>query len=186
MSRRTRIGIVIAVVLIGGFIAWMIYVNRGNMMDVKVASANGSNYSLELPPDMKHAQYNGNASFQYHSDALDISYLIIDDSKEKIASFGLDYDLDTYMKIATRTLDSAGLYVNSSITINDVKALQATIQGTRDTIANTYILTTVETERYYYQLVCWTPTAKFDVNKPAMEAMINSFREENPQPKEAE
>lgn len=179
---RARIGILIALLLIGGLVAWMIYINSDNMLDVKVASSNGSNYSLELPPDMEPAYFNDNASFQYHGIDSSYSFMIIDDSKEKIASFGLDYDLDTYMKIATRSLDSAGMYVNTKIEVNGMPALQATIKGKRDGAETTFILTCVETPRFYYQLVCWTPTAKYEINKPVLEAMINSFREENPQP----
>lgn len=179
---RKRVGIIIALLLIAGLVAWLIYSNRNNMMRAMIDSANGSHYSLILPPGMKPAHFNDNASFQYHSDEGNYSFMVIDDSKEKIASFGLDYDLDIYMKIATRSLDSAGMYVNSSTTINEMKALQATIKGTRDGAATTFILTTVETPRFYYQLVCWTPSDKFEMNKPKLEAIISSFREENPQP----
>lgn len=179
---RTRLGILIGLLLIGGFIAWMIYSNSGNMMDVSVASSNGSNYTLQVPPEMKHQYFNDNASFQYHSEESEISFMVIDDTKEKIASFGLDYDLDTYMKIATRSLDSAGMYVNSKIEISKMPALQATIKGKREGKETTYILTCVETSRCYYQLVAWSPSERFDVNKPAMEAMISSFKEVNLQP----
>jgi hypothetical protein len=182
MSRRVRLVLLLVLLLAGGVIAWMIWLYRNEPLKVAVDSSNGSNYYLEVPPDMKSAYYNDNASFQYHSDADNITVMVIDDSKEKIASFGLDYDLDTYMKIATRSLDSAGMYVNSSITLNDVNALQATIKGTREGEPSTFILTAIETPSFYYQLVCWTPTDKFEVNKPKMEAIISSFHEENPQP----
>lgn len=175
---RTRIGLLIAVFLIAGLVVWIIYSSGNEMMKAAIASSNGSNYTLELPQDMKPANFNDNASFQYRSESGDYSFMIIDDSKEKIASYGLDYDLDTYLKIATRTLDSAGLYVNTSITINEVKALQATIKGKREGAPTTFILTCVETPRYYYQLVCWTPESKFEANKSVMESIINSFKEE--------
>lgn len=174
---RTRIGLVIAVLLIAGLVAWLVFDSRNNMMKAAIASSNGSNFSLELPQDMQPANFNENASFQYKSETGDYSFLVIDDSKEKIASYGLDYDLETYMKIATRTLDSAGLYVNSSTTVNDMKALQATIKGKKDGVATTFILTCVETPTFYYQLVCWTTEAKFETNKPTLDAMINSFVE---------
>lgn len=179
---RNRLLVLIAFLLLAGAVAWMIWMHRNDTMKVSVDSSNGSNYYLEVPPDMQPAYYNDNASFQYHSEADEITVMVIDDSKEKIASFGLDYDLDTYMKIATRSLDSAGMYVNSSITVNDVKALQATIKGAREGKPYTFVLTAIETPSFYYQLVCWTPTGKFDRNKAKIDAIISSFREENPQP----
>lgn len=179
---RARIGILFALLLIVGLIGWLIYMNSGNLMDVKVASSNGSNYSLQVPPEMKPGYFNDNASFQYTNETANYSFMVIDDSKEKIASFGLDYDLDTYMKIATRSLDSAGMYVNTKIEVSKMPALQATIKGKRDGAETTFILTCVETPRFYYQLVCWSPSDKFELNKPALEGIINSFTEENPQP----
>ncbi|HTF04472.1 MAG TPA: hypothetical protein VK826_10615 [Bacteroidia bacterium] len=179
---RTRAGLLILALLLAGFVVWLIFDSRNNMMKAAVASSNGSNYSLELRPDLEPAYFNDNASLQYHSETEDYSVMVIDDSKEKIASFGLDYDLDTYMKIATRTLDSAGMYVNATIAVNDVKALQATIKGKRDGVPTTFVLTCIETPHFYYQLVCWTPTDKFGVNREKMDAIIASFTEENPQP----
>lgn len=174
---RTRIGLFIAVLLVAGLVTWLIIDSRASVMKAAIASSNGSNYTLELPQDMKPANFNDNASFQYRSESGDYSFMIIDDSKEKIASYGLDYDLETYMKIATRTLDSTGLYVNATVEVNDMKAMQATIKGKKDGVATTFILTCVETPRYYYQLVCWTPESKFEANKSTLEGIINSFTE---------
>ena len=94
---------------------------------------------------MEPANLNDNASFQYQSKIGEYSFVILDDSKEKIAAFGLDYDLETYMKIATRTLDSAGLYVNTKSEVDKHPALQATIKGKKDGVPTTFILTCVET-----------------------------------------
>ena len=155
------------------------------MKTVRADSASGSHYVLEVAPDMESSYFgNDNAAFQFTSEKDGYSMMVIDDSKEKIASFGLDYDLDTYMKIATRSLDSAGLYVNAKIEVNGQQALQATVQGKRDGVATTFILTCVETPTFYYQLVCWSAADKFEANKPKLEALINSFKEENPQPVE--
>jgi hypothetical protein len=183
MSSRTRIGILIAMLLLAGFLVWLAFFYEDDLVRADVESAGGATYSLVIPPDMEAAYFNNdNAAFQYHSEAGNYSMMVIDDSKEKIASFGLDYDLDTYMKIATRALDSAGMYVNTKMEVNGMDALQATIQGTRDGVATAFILTCVETPTFYYQLICWTPADRYEANKAAMDDMIESFREENPQP----
>ncbi len=184
MSRK-RIGLLIAIFLLAGFLVWLVFFRQDGMKNVRADSASGAHYSLEVPPDMEPTYFNNdNAAFQFTSEKSGYSMMVIDDSKERIASFGLDYDLETYMKIATRTLDSAGLYVNSTIDVNGGKALQATVQGKRDGVATTFILTCVETQAFYYQLVCWSPNDKFEANKPTLEGLINSFKEENPQPVE--
>ena len=174
---RTRIGILIAVLLVAGAFLWLYLSSANNKMKAAIASSNGSNYTLELPQDMQPANFNADASFQYRSEAGDYSCIVIDDSKEKIASYGLDYDLETYMKIATRKLDSAGLYVNTSMEVNGMKAMQATIKGKKEGIPTNYILTCIETPSYYYQLVCWSPESKFGTNKDVLESIIQSFTE---------
>ncbi|MFM2017749.1 MAG: hypothetical protein RL007_1405 [Bacteroidota bacterium] len=176
---RTRIGIGLLVLLLTGALAWIIISDRDALLKTSVASANGSNYKLELPADMLPDQLNDNASVQYSDAATGISFFIIDDSKEKIASFGLDYDLETYMKISTRTLDSVGLHVNSRIEIDGHPAMQTEIEGKRKGENCKFILTCVETPTFYYRFVIWSPSDRFESNKGAMEAIIQSFSEEN-------
>jgi len=176
---RTRIGIGLLILLLTGALAWIIILDRDALLKTSVASANGSNYKLELPGDMLPDQLNDNASVQYSDATTGISLFIIDDSKEKIASFGLDYDLETYMKISTRTLDSVGLHVNSRIDIDGHPALQTEIEGKRKSENCKFILTCIETPTFYYRFVVWSPSDRFESNKSAMEAIIQSFSEEN-------
>lgn len=180
---RTRIGILIAMLLLAGFLVWLVFFYKDNLVDAHIESASGAKYMLVIEPEMEPTYFNNdNASFQYTEATKNYSMMVIDDSKEKIASFGLDYDLDTYMKIATRSLDSAGMYVNTKMEVNGKDALQAVVQGKRDGVNTAFILTCVETSSFYYQLICWTPADQYEINKPAMESMIGSFQEENPQP----
>lgn len=176
---RTRIGITVLVLLVAGALAWIILADRDSYLKTSVASANGSNYKLELPGGMLPDQLNDNASIQYSDESSGISFFVIDDSKEKIASFGLDYDLETYMKISTRTLDSTGLHVNSRIEISGQPALQTEIEGLRNKEKCKFILTCIETPTFYYRLVIWSPADKFEANRSQMESIIQSFSEEN-------
>jgi hypothetical protein len=176
---RTRVGLLILFVLVAGVIIWFVIADRNAGIKASVASANGSNYSLQLPGEMIPDNLNDNASIQYSDASSGISFFVIDDSKEKIASFGLDYDLETYMKISTRTLDSAGLHVNSRIEIGKHPALQTEIEGKRTGVNSKFILTCIETPTFYYRLVIWSPAEKFEANKADMLAIIQSFSEEN-------
>lgn len=176
---RTRIGIAVFVLLVAGALSWIIISDGDSRLKTSVASANGSNYKLELPAGMLPDQLNENASIQYSDPSSGIAFFIIDDSKEKIASFGLDYDLETYMKISTRTLDSTGLHVNARIEIGGQPALQTEIEGLRNKEKCRFILSCIETPTFYYRLVIWSPADKFEANKAEMESIIQSFSEEN-------
>lgn len=150
------------------------------MMLADVTSSNGARYSMELPKNFIPANFNDTLpemSLQYENVDDGLHALVIDESKAKIISFGLDYDLDTYMKIATRAQDKDGVYVNKPLTINGNKALQTEINETSNGIKKVYKLTCIETQKFFYQVLIWSEEAKYDSNKDVMDKMINSFRE---------
>lgn len=150
------------------------------MMLASVNSSNGSQYSLELPKNFVPAHFNDTLpemSLQYENADRGLHILVIDESKAKIISFGLDYDLDTYMKIATRAQDEEGVYVNKPVTINGNKALQTEIKEITNAKKQVYKLTCIETQKFFYQVLIWSDEDKYDSNKGDMETMINSFRE---------
>lgn len=155
---------------------WLLAGGSG-YMSADVTSSNGSRYALEIPSSMKPANINDNASLQYEDEARGLYVVVIDESKAKIISFGLDYDLDTYMKIASRTLDSAGLYVNKPVTVNGYKALQTEIKGKSKGQDVVYKLTCLESPKFFYQVLVRSEASKFDSNNRDMEKITNSFKE---------
>jgi hypothetical protein len=180
MQKRKKIlAIIIALVLItAGILFW--HNSRSKMMLANVSSSNGAQYSMELPKSFVPAHFNDTLpemSLQYENADRGLHVLVIDESKAKIISFGLDYDLDTYMKIATRAQDKDGVYVNKPLTINGNKALQTEIKEITNGKKQVYKLTCIETQKFFYQVLVWTDEDKYDSNKDEMEAMINSFKE---------
>lgn len=158
----------------------MLWLMRGpKMMTADVTSSNGARYEMLMPNDMEPSHINDSAaSLEYQNAKRELFIEVIDESKAKIISFGLDYDLETYMKICTRNIDKEGLYVNKPMTINGNKALQTEIKA-----ANSkgklmeYKLTCVETQKFFYQILTWTPEVSFSSNNTDMEKMVNSFKE---------
>ncbi|GAB4131489.1 MAG: hypothetical protein Fur0041_01970 [Bacteroidia bacterium] len=180
-NKKIILSALVIILLAAAAVFWISNMNV-QYMKTEVASSNGSNYELMLPEGMEPAQLNDNASLQYADEKNNLYVIVIDESKEKIVSFGLDYDLDTYMKIASRTLDSAGVFVNKSITINDTKALQTDIGVARKSGNMSYILTCLETKTYFYQLLVWTTTGRLEQNKEKMIHIINTFKETQKKP----
>lgn len=178
-KRRKILAIVIALLLI---VAMTLYWQSlgSKMMLADVTSSNGARYSMELPKNFIPARFNDTLpemSLQYENSDRGLHALVIDESKAKIISFGLDYDLDTYMKIATRAQDKDGVYVNKPLTINGNKALQTEIKETSNGIKKVYKLTCIETQKFFYQVLIWSQEDKFESNKDDMDKMINSFKE---------
>lgn len=178
MKKAGKYILVVAGVI--GFIfgIWWFGFRESGIMQARVLSSAGAQYEINVPGMMHPApQLNENASLQYADANAELYLVIIDDSKDKITSFGLDYDLDTYMKIASRNIDSIGVFVNTKKEINNLPALQTTIirkQGGNET---TYLLTCVESEKFFYQILLWTPTSRLASNREVMESIISSFHE---------
>jgi hypothetical protein len=175
-NRRPLISVVIVIILAIAVVFWLMS-REQKFMPATVESSNGSTYSLLLPDRMEPAHFGDNASLQYEDRNAELYTMIIDESKAKIISFDLDYDLETYMKISSHTIDSAGVYVNKPLEINGNKALQTEIRKKINGKDIVYRLTCIETPKYFYQLLVWTIASRYDSNKEEMDTIISSFKE---------
>lgn len=175
-NKRNLISVAVIVLIAIGLVYWLMS-KSGGFMPADVNSSNGSHYAVEIPDAMEPARINENASLEYQDENRQLYTVIIDESKAKIISFGLDYDLETYMKIAARTLDSTGLYLNKPATINTYNALQTEIKATVKGKSMIYKLTCIETPKFFYQVLTSTPEDHFESNKDDMEKIVASFKE---------
>lgn len=174
-KRKALLSVIIIVLLALAVVFWLM--NRGSgFMPAEATSSNGSHYVMEIPEEMEPASMDS-ASLHYEDGSRDLYVMVIDESKAKIISYGLDYDLETYMKIASRTLDSAGLYLNKSLEINGNKALQTEIKKNYKGKNIVYKLTCIESPKFFYQLLTWTTEDRYEGNKEDMDKMILSLKE---------
>lgn len=178
-KRRKILTVILALLMI---VALVIYWQSQNhkMMLAEVSSSNGARYAIELPNDFEPAHINdslASISLQYENVKRDLHIMVIDESKAKIISFGLDYDLDTYMKIATRAIDKDGVYPNKTFILDGNHAIQTEIKADTKGKKVIYKLTCVETPKYFYQILEWTPEASIDKNRDEMTLMVQSFKD---------
>lgn len=174
-KRRVLVSVIVIILLALAVVFWLMS-QKGQTMKADVNSSNGSHYTMELPAEMDPASMDS-VSLHYEAPDRELYVIVIDESKAKIISFGLDYDLETYMKIASRTLDSAGMYVNKPLTINNYKALQTEIKTKHKDKMVVYKLTAIETPKFFYQVLVWTTEDRYDSNKEDMEKIVSSFKE---------
>ncbi len=103
MAKRRKILLIIffLLLIVGLVCLWL--VRKPKMMTADVTSSNGARYEMLLPNNMEPSHVNDSAaSLEYQNVKRQLFIEVIDESKAKIISFGLDYDLETYMKICTR------------------------------------------------------------------------------------
>jgi hypothetical protein len=177
MKNRLSWLVVCFLVLLSGALAWLLIFRNAPQMPANIDSTNGAKYYLLLPSTMEPASFNDVASLQYEDQERELYVMVIDESKDKIASFGLDYDLETYMKIALRTLDSTGLYTYSTRMLGDAKALQTELKSSWKGKRVVYQLTCIESNSYFYQVLTWTTDGWYDRNKTEIERIVKSFHE---------
>lgn len=177
MKKRNSLIAIVLIVLAGAAAVFFLMNRPTPRMPTAIESRNGSSYTLDLPSTLSPASFNDEASLQYADATRELYVMVIDESKEKIASFGLDYDLETYMKIALRTLDSTGLYRNSTRNIGPCKALQTEVKTTYKGKNVAYQLTCIESTTSFYQVLIWSLESRYESNKEEMERILTSFRE---------
>ena len=61
--------------------------------------------------------------------------------------------------------------------IGSYQARQVEVQGYLDSVAVTYLHTTIETRHAFYQILAWTDPAQFDSHREQLQQVINSFQE---------
>lgn len=177
MKNRKTLWTVLVVILAAAAVTFWLMQRPAPRMSAVIDSMNGSHYALDLPSTMTAGDFDEHASLQYADRNAELYVMVIDESKEKIASFGLDYDLETYMKIAVRRLDSTGLYRASTRNLGNYKAIQTEVKAKFKGENMVYQLTAIETETGFYQLLIWTLESRYEKHKPEMERIITSFRE---------
>lgn len=175
-NKRNLVSVAVIVLIAIGLVFWLMNKASG-FMPADITSSNGSHYTVQIPDEMEPARINENASLEYQDENRQLYTVVIDESKAKIISFGLDYDLETYMKIAARALDSTGLYLNKPAKINSYNALQTEIKSKVKGKTMVYKLTCIETPRYFYQVLISSAEDRYESNKDDMEKIISSFKE---------
>lgn len=61
--------------------------------------------------------------------------------------------------------------------IGSYQARQVDVQGYLDSVAVTYLHTTIETRYAFYQILAWTDPEQFDSHREQLQRVINSFQE---------
>ena len=64
----------------------------------------------------------------------------------------------------------------TKVTINGIPGRQFLLQGEGKTVKIAYLITNVETESHYHQIITWTLLSRISQNQPALQGITESFR----------
>lgn len=140
-------------------------------------------YSISLPDYMAPASdMHPQASLQYQNPEKELYIVVVDESKEQMQAYDLNYDLETYYKNIVSTpfseqLKNGKVSMPARMDIDGNKAFISEITGNINNADIYYKLAIIESPTHFYQLVLWTKNDYKEKMSPVMEAMIESFKE---------
>ena len=141
-------------------------------------------YYISRPDYMSRTfQLDDGADLQLQNTARETYALVLIEAKELFKELGANLiGPRDYFDLAAQPLTMASSKASgvTELEVNGNPALQGVIISPFDEVEIAYLLTVVETNGYFYQILCWTPNDSKDLYFPDFKEMVKSFRTEEP------
>ena len=133
--------------------------------------------SITVPSGWEEAEgLHDNAQIQAKSGNPEGYILIIAEDKSDFTdSMTLRDYYDIIKSNFSNSLTDLELGSDKPHKINGFDAIQIQIKGTASNVKLIYLVSCVETDEYFAQIITWTINSKFEEIKPEFESIINSF-----------
>lgn len=119
-------------------------------------------YTLDIPDYMaKTFELNDAASLQYMNTQKEAYVIVIDDDKDQLEELGIKFsDIQEFFNNFTADymvgVDERKLSELITFTSNGNTHAQAELSWKSDDMHFFMLITSIETERHYYKMLCWT------------------------------
>jgi hypothetical protein len=137
-------------------------------------------YSVVLPSYMVATKsLNDEASLQYQATEKEFYIVILDEPKSNIAAennLRLHYD-DTILKVSNTGLANPKVKAANAIKINGLDGLQTEVVGSFKNLQVFYLVTVLESNSHYYQILTWTLDNNRQKIEPEMRKILDSFKQ---------
>jgi hypothetical protein len=134
-------------------------------------------YALQLPGYLEPGNFSKDASLQVQDPEREIYLMVIDEDKTAFAQYGLDYDLNTYSKIAIAKYDTTGKIMAVRTKIGPDSARIADIPGSVNGNDVLFKTITIESPTRFYKMNISMMLRDKEKFAPDMERIIRSFHE---------
>jgi hypothetical protein len=132
------------------------------------AKQGGHCFTLELPEYLtKTWDLNDVASLQYQNTMKDVYVVVIEDDKEQLESLGMKFTgprefLDNFTKDYQKESKKRKLFEVSEFELNGNKLAQVEMSWKEDDIDFYMLITSVESPKHFYKILCWTTVQNSD------------------------
>ncbi|MCL2884124.1 MAG: hypothetical protein FWF49_01385, partial [Oscillospiraceae bacterium] len=143
----------------------------------QVIKSTDSNLSLTFPASWSKQDMNDQATIQMALPSKEQYLMVIEESASDFAS---DFTLADYTSSVLTSM-SAKLTGPNAPAINDAAvgggspAKQFELTGTLQQINLKYLVTCVELDGIFYQLIAWSTASKYDAARPAFDTILASL-----------
>lgn len=143
----------------------------------------GHTISLEYPESfLRTFNLNPDASVELFDEKTDSYIILIEDEKELLKVLDVNYTNDTYFDETISAMSETAVITEkknakSFKTASGNNAKQIEIFTEEEGIKIYYLITTIESNDYFYKILCWTVRENYEKQSPAFMRISNSLIE---------
>lgn len=147
----------------------------------KTVTSEGGNLQMKIPDSWREDKsLNASADLQASNRVQEAYALVIADSKQDFGNRTLNDFAEIAKENFLKGITTPSLSGPRSLTINGKQAVRYQIDGTADNVKVTYLLTLLETDSRYLQVIAWSLPERLTKNRPVLESITASVREIKP------
>jgi hypothetical protein len=122
-------------------------------------------------------ELNAKANMQAANRLKELYIIVISEPKEDFEEMTLENHSELTRAGFMKSLKGAQITGPVSLTVNKNPAVQYEISGSSNNVKIVALHTTIESEKYYHQILAWTIKSRIEKNKPILQKVVQSFKE---------
>ncbi|HSE41536.1 MAG TPA: hypothetical protein VLH08_12315 [Acidobacteriota bacterium] len=135
--------------------------------------------SVTVPGSWKEEkELNAQANLQASNRLKELYIIVISESKEDFQEMTLERHSELTRTEFAKSLTTPEVSEAAFVTVNKNNGVQYQISGAINNVKIVAFHTTVETPKYFHQILAWTIKSRLEKNKPILQSVIESFKED--------
>jgi hypothetical protein len=122
-------------------------------------------------------ELNAKANLQAANRVKELYCIVLSESKEDFENMTMEHHSEMTRTAFMKSLSGSAISGPVSLTVDQNPAIQYEISGASNNVKIMALHTTVESQKYYHQILAWTIKSRVEKNKPILQKVIQSFKE---------
>lgn len=170
---------VVACLLLGCNLAQTIKTGIDKASTPKVLTSSDGKAQLTVPGSWRNdPELHAEAALRASNRLSEMYVIVLSESRQDFAD---EFTLEAFTELTRTNMLSQIIAPDATApvaaTVGNRPALQYTVRGTVDNIKVVYLVTVVETQTNFHQILTWTLNSRFDQNWHTLDEVTQSFKE---------